>query len=236
MACCKCNKTGHSKCTDCLPSSLGNCSNASTAIAISQVCHTNTFSCAASVSTLETVPTNNNSDSSDLMPTLLNNNNSNSSVPLLTVLTSTTINSSDSSVSLPIQPTSNVSDSLARLITVEINTPVSQSSSCVPGEGPVRELPSFHPVAKPTFVWGKCTSGEFTHLLDEAYSEIVHWRPNFFSLPLGKAGKAFVLELTRLCKAFATNFALECVTMKAAIVLPILAYRNHLVPQRTKHM
>ena len=94
------------------------------------------------------IPTNKNSDSSDFMPTLLNNNSSNSSALLLTLPTSRTKNSSDSSVPLPIQPTSNNSDSLARLITEENITPVSQTS-------PVRDLPSFHPVAKPTFVWGK---------------------------------------------------------------------------------
>ena len=145
------------------------------------------------------------------------------------MLTLPTNNSSDSSVPLPIRPTNNGADSSARLITAENNTPNSQNSQSSSGatdEEPVRDLPSFHPVAKPTFTWGKCTSGVFIQSLDEAYSEVVHWRPNFFSLPFGNAGKAFVLELTRLYKAFATNSALECVAMKAAIVLPILALQK----------
>ena len=46
---------------------------------------------------------------------------------------------------------------------------------------------------------------ELIQSLDEAYEEVVHWRPNFFCPPLGKAGKSFASELTRLYTAFAAG-------------------------------
>ena len=54
------------------------------------------------------------------------------------------------------------------------------------------------------------------------YDEVVHWRKNCFKIPLGAAGKSFVAEMSRLYTAFAAASALECVAMKASIVLPIL--------------
>ena len=39
---------------------------------------------------------------------------------------------------------------------------------------------------------------------------------------LGRAGKCFVSELVRLYKAFASNSAMECIALKAAVVLPVL--------------
>ena len=74
---------------------------------------------------------------------------------------------------------------------------------------------------EPTFTWGPCVSVTFINSLN-TYSKVVHWRPNLFKVPFGKAGKSFVSELARLYKAFASSSAMESITMKAAIVLPTL--------------
>ena len=58
--------------------------------------------------------------------------------------------------------------------------------------------------------------------MDEAYSEVVHWRKNTFLAPYGNAGKSFVSELSRLYKAYADGSALEAVALKACTVMSIL--------------
>ena len=77
-------------------------------------------------------------------------------------------------------------------------------------------------MADPVFTWGECDSVYFVNKLNAAYKEAVHWRPNLFKVPYGKAGKSFVSELARLFKAFATGSALESIALKAATLLPLL--------------
>ena len=88
---------------------------------------------------------------------------------------------------------------------------------------PGSQLPTFSPVAEPVFTWGSCDSATtFINSLNATYDEIVHWKPNLFRVPFGRAGKAFVSELATLYRAFATSSAMESIAMKATIVLPIL--------------
>ncbi|MCG8625031.1 MAG: hypothetical protein MJE68_23905, partial [Proteobacteria bacterium] len=105
----------------------------------------------------------------------------------------------------------------------EADNPVSLSNTsltCAPENVP--ELPQFTAMADPVFTWGECDSVYFVNKLNAAYKEAVHWRPNLFKVPYGKAGKSFISELARLFKAFATGSALESIALKAATLLPIL--------------
>ena len=45
--------------------------------------------------------------------------------------------------------------------------------------------------------------------LEDGFSEVVHWQINTFTVPLGKAGKDFVFEVSRLLRAYADGTALE---------------------------
>ena len=83
-------------------------------------------------------------------------------------------------------------------------------------------LPPFQPASEPSFVWGEVDGECFIKLIDACYKEVVHWRRNYFMIPSGKAGKDFVTELTRLLRAFADGSTLECVALKAAMVMPPL--------------
>ena len=58
--------------------------------------------------------------------------------------------------------------------------------------------------------------------LEIIYAEVVHWRPNIFTIPLGAAGKKLVEEITRLVTAFAEGSALESVAFLALMTLPHL--------------
>ena len=62
----------------------------------------------------------------------------------------------------------------------------------------------------------------FACALNRVYDEIVQWKRNLFKVPSGKAGKAFVRELSGMFSAYAKGSALECVAMKAAMTIPAL--------------
>ena len=61
---------------------------------------------------------------------------------------------------------------------------------------PTSTLPEFTPMAVPSFNWGPLNAEAFTASLNSSCSEIVHWRPNLFTVPYGNIGKTFVLELS----------------------------------------
>ena len=57
--------------------------------------------------------------------------------------------------------------------------------------------------------------------IDDAYSQVVHWRPNLFKIPSGACGKQFVVKLTRLFNAFALENDLESIALKAVMTLTV---------------
>ena len=85
-----------------------------------------------------------------------------------------------------------------------------------------RTLPTFNPAPSMTSSWGGLSGEEFTIVIDEAYAEVVHWKPNLFKVPSGARGKQFVAELTRFFNAFALESDMEGIALKAAMTLPSL--------------
>ena len=68
-----------------------------------------------------------------------------------------------------------------------------------------------------------------------AYDEIVHWKKKFFPIPLGSAGKKLTSELATLFRAFGEASGMECVALKAAMVLPaLLLQRTNKPNKKTK--
>ena len=98
-----------------------------------------------------------------------------------------------------------------------------ESETQTDSEPEVEDLPPFTPVPEATFRWGEVEDGrEFACALNRVYDEVVQWKRNCFMVPSGKAGKAFVQELSRLFDAYAEGSALESVAMKAAMTMPAL--------------
>ena len=60
---------------------------------------------------------------------------------------------------------------------------------------------------------------DFVQQISSAYDVSVHWCCNLFLVPFGKAGKVFVGELAKLFTAYGEDGALECIALKAAMVL-----------------
>ena len=89
---------------------------------------------------------------------------------------------------------------------------------------PFPELPPSSVMAQAHFTWGpsEVSSEQFVQTVNAAYSEIVHWRRNVFSVPSGKAGKAFVSELARLFQSYADGSTFETIPLTVAMILPQL--------------
>ena len=87
-----------------------------------------------------------------------------------------------------------------------------------------QDLPRPSAMAEAHFTWGpdEVSSEQFIQSINTAYAEVVHWKRNIFSVPSGKAGKAFANELARLFRSYADSSALECIALKAAMILPPL--------------
>ena len=100
--------------------------------------------------------------------------------------------------------------------------PISAHPSCQSSPTQLCPLPLPTPTANPSFFWDEYDSTSIIASMSEAYSEVVHWRRNIFTVPFGNAGKAFVTEISRLFRAYAEGSALECISMKACTILPIL--------------
>ena len=203
MACCRCNRSGScqncrcvkngSLCHGCLPQRLGKCVN-TVYSPPSQAC-----------------------DETTLLPQSIHNSSPRlHSSSRLSPLDTTANSPCSTSGSQPEAPS--------------MRSPGSHPHTCDPVSLPPSltttesspELPNCMPVADPMFTWGCHESTTFITSLNVAYNEVVHWRPNLFRVPYGKVGKSFVSELAKLYNSFASKSAMECIAMKAAVVLPIL--------------
>eukprot|EP00731_Ephydatia_muelleri_P026168 Em0018g268a len=54
--------------------------------------------------------------------------------------------------------------------------------------------------------------------MSRAYTEVVFWKKNVFTVPLGASGKSFVSELARLFQAYSDGSGLESIALKAITV------------------
>ena len=86
----------------------------------------------------------------------------------------------------------------------------------------VQYLPPFTPIQLPNFVWGSTDGEAFSKSISLTYEEIVHWRRNLFKVPSSRMGKALVVEITRMFRAYTDASALESIALKAAMVVPAL--------------
>ena len=70
--------------------------------------------------------------------------------------------------------------------------------------------------------WGKLSG---TYLVDTVYSSyqsVIKWKRNIFQVPSGKAGKAFIEELSKTIKLFTSSSNLEEVALTMTMIMPPL--------------
>ena len=103
-----------------------------------------------------------------------------------------------------------------------------------------QELPTFSTCSadRSSVVWSNepeaVDGSSVVDSITAAYSEVVHWRQNLFTIPYGQEGKAFITELTRLLRAFVDKSGLEGIALKASMVLPALVLQRPHSTSRAK--
>lgn len=83
-------------------------------------------------------------------------------------------------------------------------------------------------------LWGDLSGEEFTKAIDDAYAQVIHWRPNLFKIPSEACGKQFVTELTHLFNTFALESDMESIALKAAMTLPPLMLQKTHAKSKTR--
>ena len=78
------------------------------------------------------------------------------------------------------------------------------------------------PLQPPNFVWGDLSGRDFCDKVNKAYDEVVQWRRNLFLVPFGKVGKALIQEMANLFQAYGENSSLECIALKACLLMQVL--------------
>ena len=88
-------------------------------------------------------------------------------------------------------------------------------------ENALPSLPAFDP-ARDEYTWGDRLSTEMTPIIESAYREVMHWRPNLFVPPSCNSANDFVSELTTQVKHFVDKTGFEMVSLTAFFLLPHL--------------
>ena len=111
---------------------------------------------------------------------------------------------------------------------VYLHADVLPASGVVAPSPSAAQLPPYCSLSAPSFLWGDVEGIDFVQRISLAYDVVVHWRRNLFLAPFGRVGKAFVQELARLFSAYVEGGALECIAIKAAMVMcSLLLQRPH---------
>ena len=74
-------------------------------------------------------------------------------------------------------------------------------------------------MSAPSFVWGELDGAVFVQQVSSAYDVVEHCHRNLFLVPFGKVGKVFVKELAKMFTAYGEDGAMECVALRAAMVM-----------------
>ena len=90
------------------------------------------------------------------------------------------------------------------------------------------------PLQPPNFVWGDLSGRDFCDKVNKTYDEVVQWRRNLFLVPFGKVGKALVQEMANLFQAYGENSSLECIALKACLLMQVLLLQKPLKTSKAK--
>ena len=117
---------------------------------------------------------------------------------------------------------------------VAMSADVLSTGGVVAPSSSAAQLPPYCGMSAPSFMWGDVEGTDLVQRISVAYDIVVHWRRNLFLAPFGKVGKAFVQELARLFTAYGEGGALECVAIKAAMVMCSLLLQRPYWSARTR--
>ena len=71
-------------------------------------------------------------------------------------------------------------------------------------------------------MWGNYLSHVFEANVSTVHEQVVYWKKNLFLLPLGKAGKQYIDETTKLINEWLQESTLKDIAFKAIMIMPNL--------------
>ena len=93
------------------------------------------------------------------------------------------------------------------------------------------------PTLSPRVVWGKLRGDQITHEINEAYREVILWKPNLFKVPSGQTGEKFIDELARTVDFFKRDSHLEPIALTALItMMPLLLQKPTKTSKTSDHI
>ena len=84
-----------------------------------------------------------------------------------------------------------------------------------------------------SYTWGNYPSLVFEANVSTVYEQIVYWKKNLFLLPLGKAGKQYIDETTKLMNEWLQESPLKDIAFKTIMIIPNPSGGN---PQRNQKL
>ena len=73
-----------------------------------------------------------------------------------------------------------------------------------------------------SYTWGNYPSHVFEANVSTVHEQVVYWKKNLFLLPLGKAGKQYIDETTKLMNEWLQESTLKDIAFKAIMIMPNL--------------
>ncbi len=219
MPCCKWKKTGSChgcvcvqtgiSCTNFLPIKLGTCSNPPTLTPLTTTGTVPLSVIPDSASQLDSLPANHDSSESELC--------NNECIP---------------SVVLPTVP-------VADDVTTDHPFEVYNEASCIfvdMQSTVIRDLPQYTEVPQVNFTLGTMEEEETARVIDSAYDEVVHFRPNAFNLPNGSVSREFVSQLSQYFLVFGKTGPFEVQALKVAMLFQMLLQQTPFQSDRSSHI
>ena len=93
------------------------------------------------------------------------------------------------------------------------------------------------PTLSSRVVWGKLRGDQITQEINDAYREVIRWKPNLFKVPSGQTGDKFIDELTRTAEFFKHDSHLEPIALTALItMMPLLLQKPTKTSKTSDHV
>ena len=111
-----------------------------------------------------------------------------------------------------------------------------ESTSFTSSIPPTDDVPP-SPTLSSRIVWGNLRGDQIKNEINEAYREVILWKPNLFKVPSGQTGEKFIDELARTVDFFKRDSHLEPIALTAVItMMPLLLQKPSKTSKISDHI
>ena len=100
--------------------------------------------------------------------------------------------------------------------------PVKERHECIETSTNTTGSTTTTSASQKSYTWGNYPSHVFEANVSTVHEQVVYWKKNLFLLPLGKAGKQYIDETTKLMNEWLQESTLKDIAFKAIMIMPNL--------------